>query len=80
MRATLAVGFLTLVLAVAIPFGALVQLTSGLTLVVFVAVNASLFRLQRTEPPPERGIRLPGWVPVASATASAGLLAIVLLP
>ena len=79
VRTTLAVGFVILALVVAVPFGTLVQLTSGLTLMVFVAVNAALLRLQRTEPPPEHGLRLPRWVPLAGAVSSAGLLAAVVM-
>jgi basic amino acid/polyamine antiporter, APA family len=50
VRATLFSGALWTVLVAAVPFEALVTATSTLTLVVFLLVNLSLFRLKRQTP------------------------------
>jgi amino acid transporter len=78
IHATTTVGALALGLVLAIPFDLLVILTSGLTLGVFAAVNASLWRLKRKEPRPhDVAIVVPTWVPVAGGLACAGLIAVM---
>ncbi len=74
VRATLVAGALIAVVATLVPFGTLVQATSGITLAVFIAVNAALWRLKRTDPRTDLGTQVPGWVPVAGIVACAGLI------
>lgn len=60
--ATLVSGAAALVLAVGVPFGGLVTATSSLTLIVFLAVNLALWRLQQRPSRNHRGFRAPRWV------------------
>ena len=54
--------------------------TSGLTLAVFTAVNASLWRLQQREARPEGVTTLvPRWVPIAGALACVALMAVMVV-
>jgi APA family basic amino acid/polyamine antiporter len=76
VRATLTVGALTFVAAVAFPFGGLVAATSGLTLIIFFFVSLALWRLHRTRPPVESGFRAPRWAPPVAALLCLGLLTI----
>ncbi|RMH45664.1 MAG: amino acid permease, partial [Alphaproteobacteria bacterium] len=69
--ATLGVGALVLVLALAVPLEALAEATSALLLAVFMAVNGSLIALRR-QPAPARGMfRAPSWAPWAGLVLSA---------
>lgn len=75
VHATLMVGAIVLLLATVVPFQSLVHVTSGLTLAVFTAVNASLWQLKRKAPnPPAGATRVPRFVPIAGAVACAALL------
>lgn len=69
--ATLVGGGCAALLALGFPLGVLARATSVVLLLVFVLVNASLIRLQRRGPPPPRAPKIPGWVPVLGAAASA---------
>ena len=78
LAATLVSGGLTFVLAVGVPFGGLVTATSSLTLLVFLAVNLSLWRLQRRDVGGRRipaGFRAPRWVAPLAAILSLTLIA-----
>lgn len=75
VAATLAVGTITTVLVLTVPFQDLVSWTSGLTLAVLAAVNASLWRLKRTAPRPDLAHRVPLWIPVAGVVVCVGLIA-----
>jgi len=79
LRATLSAGALIVVLALGFPFATLVAATSTVTLLIFIAVNLSLWRLQRRAPRPELAIRAPRWLPPLAALASAVLIAAQLL-
>ncbi|WP_462322090.1 APC family permease [Halochromatium sp.] len=66
-----------LVLALALTFGleALAKATSAIILVVFTLVNLGLLRIKRRQPDTPAAVpRLPLWVPVGGALASAALL------
>ena len=84
VRATLLGGAVILVLTVSVPFGVLVAVTSAVTLLVFIAVNASLWRLQRSDPrpsraeSPERGLefRMPRLLPPLGVAACLTLFAV----
>ena len=76
VRATLTVGAVSFVAAVAFPFGGLVAATSGLTLIIFFFVSLALWRLHRTRPPVESGFRAPRWAPPVAALLCLGLLTI----
>lgn len=73
VRAALAAGAAIAGVALLVPFGTLVQATSGITLAVFITVNAALWRLKRTDPRTDLSIEVPVWVPVAGVAACAGL-------
>jgi len=77
VAATLFVAAVVLVLAAGFPVRDLAEYTSGLVLVVFVLVNASLIKVKRTRPL-EPGIRaVPGWVPVSGIVTTISLLGYV---
>lgn len=75
VRTTLVVGAILMALVTVVPFSLLARVTSGITLAIFVAVNLSLWTLQRHEPRPELTTRVPHWVPLAGAAACGLLLA-----
>jgi amino acid transporter len=79
LRATLVAGGAVLLVAVAIGFGALVSLSSALILVVFVAANLALMRLQRRAPRPGLAFRAPRWTPPLAVLASVALIGAALL-
>ena len=75
LKATLLVGAMILVLAMAVPLEALAEWTSRVTLSVFSLVNWALIRIKWTEPETPEGVfRVPMWVPVAGLTACLGFL------
>ncbi len=75
LKATVLVGTLILVLAMAVPLEALAEWTSRVTLSVFALVNAALIRIKLKEPVVPRGVmRVPMWVPVAGLAACLGFL------
>lgn len=74
ITATLVAGAAALVLAVGVPFGGLVTATSSLTLLVFLAVNLALWRLQRTEKKRHRGFHAPHWAAPTAAVLCFGLI------
>ncbi|MEP0945102.1 MAG: amino acid permease [Rhizobiaceae bacterium] len=75
VRATVAVGALTLVLALGFPLDALAQGTSQIVLLVWVATNTALIMLKIRVPDPGiHGFKVPMAVPVAGLVLSAGLL------
>jgi APA family basic amino acid/polyamine antiporter len=78
VRATLAAGAVIVVLVLGVPFENLVSWTSGLTLAVLAAVNASLWRLKITAPRTDLARSVPLWIPVAGASACVALIAIEL--
>ena len=66
--ATLIAGSVAFVLAVGVPFSGLVTVTSTLTLLVFLAVNLALWRVQRRRLRPHDGFDAPSWMaPTAAA-------------
>lgn len=77
--ATLLAGGLILVTALAVPFGSLLVWTNALTLIVFVAVDLALWRLQHGAKAAHDGFRAPRWVPPLAALLSLGLMAAELL-
>jgi amino acid transporter len=76
--ATLGVTAVVLVLALGFPIEGLAATTSGITLVVFAAVNLALWRLKGREPAPAGVFRIPRWVPVVGFGVSVGFLAVAL--
>lgn len=76
VRATLVAGALVLVSTVALPFDALLRLSTTLTLLLFTLVSLSLWRLQQCAPRQDLAFHVPRWVPVAAALGSSGLLAV----
>lgn len=83
VRATLAGGAVMLAFVVALPFEALAGLSSGITLAIFAAVNASLLTLKLRDrraaaaPPP---VNLPLAVPAIGCAACLALIAVALWP
>ncbi len=75
VTATLAAGAITVVLVLTIPFESLVSWTSGLTLAVLAAVNASLWRLKRVSPRTDLARSVPLWIPIAGVVVCLGLIA-----
>lgn len=75
LKATLLVGAIILVLAMAVPLEALAEWTSRVTLSVFALVNWALIRIKWTEPETPEGVfAVPMWVPVAGLAACLGFL------
>lgn len=78
--ATPLIGLLVLTAALVLPLETLARTTSVIVLMVFVLVNLALIAMRRREPRQEKsGFRVPIWVPVAGAAASAALAAFQLL-
>ena len=75
VRATLVAGALVLFSTVALPFHALLRLSTTLTLVVFVLVSLSLWRLQQRAPRSDLAFHVPRWVPIAATLGNTGLIA-----
>jgi amino acid transporter len=73
--ATLAAGSAAFVLAVGVPFAGLVTATSSLTLLVFLAVNLALWRVQRRQVRPHDGFDAPRWMAPAAAALCVVLIA-----
>jgi len=66
LRATTIIVVVVLVLAMAVPFVRLAELTSVATLVVFALVNIALLRLRwKGEPARGQVFRVPIWIPMA---------------
>jgi amino acid transporter len=75
LNATLLVGGIILVLAMAVPLEALAEWTSRVTLSVFSLVNWALIRIKWTVPETPEGVfRVPMWVPVTGLAACLGFL------
>ena len=74
LSATLVAGALVLLSTVALPFDALLRLSTTLTLLVFALVSLSLWRLQQRAPRHDLTFRVPRWVPVAAVLGSTGLI------
>jgi amino acid transporter len=66
---------LVLLATVALPFHALLRLSTTLTLLVFVLVSLSLWRLQQRAPRPDLAFHVPRWVPVAATLGNISLIA-----
>lgn len=75
VRATLLAGVLVLASTVALPFDALLRLSTTLTLLVFALVSLSLWRLQQSAPRRDLAFHVPRWVPIAAALGSLALIA-----
>jgi len=75
LLATAVAGALVLALVAAVPFEGLVAATSGVTIGVFLAVNAALIRLKRTQPRRDLTVVVPMWVPAAGVASCVLLLA-----
>jgi amino acid transporter len=73
--ATLAAGAAAFVLAVGVPFAGLVTATSSLTLLVFLAVNLALWRVQRRQVRPHDGFDAPRWMAPTAAALCVVLIA-----
>lgn len=74
VRATLVAGTLVLLWTLLLPFGALLRLSTTLTLLMFLLVSLALWRLQRRVPRTDLAFRVPRWVPGAAVLGSGGLL------
>ena len=72
VRATLLVGIVVIVGAVALPVVSLARITSAVLLVVFMLVNIALIVQKRRQP--EAPFRIPNWVPWAGAASAATAL------
>jgi len=70
--ATILIGAVVAMLGLGFPLVRLAEVTSIITLVVFLLVNLSLVRLHAKGPAPDGVIRVPRWVPVAGAVFTAG--------
>jgi amino acid transporter len=79
VRATALAAALVLALALWLPLVTLAQLTSTITLVVFIVINAALWRLKRRGPGPAGTFTLPRWVPALGALLCAVFLLLQLL-
>jgi APA family basic amino acid/polyamine antiporter len=75
LMATALATAIVLGFALWLPLLTLAQLTSLVTLVVFVMINLALVRIKRRSPPVASGFTCPLWVPVAGFVASAGFAA-----
>jgi APA family basic amino acid/polyamine antiporter len=73
-RATLAVGFAVLVLALWFPLGSLAEGTAFVTLIVFAIVNLALWRIKGRADAPKPVFSVPRWVPAVGAFTTTGLL------
>lgn len=78
VRATLLVGAVVVVLALAFPLVVLASWTSAILLIVFATVNVALCVLHRREP--HDGFRVPRPVPYIGALLCVALLSVELLP
>src|SRR6185437_775882 len=67
LQATALAGCVVTIAAVAASFEQLLVLANALTLAIFVLVDLSLWRVQRTEPDAAVRFAAPGWVPPAAA-------------
>lgn len=77
IRATLVGIAAILILALGLPLEGLAEMTSRLTLLIFIAVNLALIRIKNHESSPPSGVFVcPRWVPYSGLVASIGLLAI----
>jgi amino acid transporter len=76
IRATALVILIILMLALFLPLTTLAQITSSILLLVFVAVNLSLWRIKGVDPdPPEEGlVCFPRWLPLVAALVTFGVL------
>ncbi len=76
IRATALVILIVLLLALFLPLTTLAQITASILLLVFVAVNLSLWRIKGVEPdPPEEGlVCFPRWLPLVAALVTLGVL------
>lgn len=75
LRATAVATLLVLALAVSFGLEALAEATSAIILIVFTLVNLGLLAIKRRQPDTPAAVpRLPIWVPVGGALASAALL------
>jgi len=72
--ATIFVGVMVLVLAVAFDVVLLAETASTLTLAIFALVNVSLWRLKRRSPAPASGFSVPIWVPVVGFFVSSAFV------
>lgn len=73
MRASLLLGALVIVAALALPVTTLAEVTAAVILAVFFLVNIALIRLKRRAP--EAPFRVPAWVPWAGIWLAAAALA-----
>lgn len=73
VAATITVGIATLIFTSIVPFGGLVTGTSALSLLIFLMVNLSLWRIHRRHAR-HPGFRVPNWMPPVGAALCAGLL------
>jgi amino acid transporter len=75
IRATAVVILFILLLALFLPLATLAQITAAILLLVFVAVNLSLWRIKGVEPePPEEGlVCFPRWLPLVAALVTLGV-------
>jgi amino acid transporter len=74
VRATLAVTFVILLMALWLPLVKLAETTSFITLTVFALINLALWRLKVRAPHPPGIVRYPLWVPVTGFALCIGLL------
>jgi len=79
VTATVVVGVVVAVLALAGELVVLAVTTTVFILGVFTLVNLSLFKLKRQDPAPADGISVPLWVPVVGAASSAVFLVLTVI-
>ncbi len=73
--ATVCVSVAVLLLALWLPIETLAKATSYFLLLVFCLVNLSLWRIKRVAERPGGIINVPGWIPVAGLSVTAGFVA-----
>ncbi len=72
--ATVSVGIVVFLLAVAFPLGPLAESTSVVTLIVFASVNAALWRIKGQGGSGPVSFEIPRWIPLLGAISTSGLL------
>ncbi len=78
LLATAVVSVAVLALALWLPLVKLAEITSTVILLVFVAVNLSLWNIKRRQPPAAGAPNYPRWIPVTATLMCIGLLTIQL--
>ena len=72
--ATVSVGALILIMALAVPIDTLAEATALIVLAIFTAVNLALGLIKRRDTAPPAGFRVPGFWPWFAFAASLAIL------